>query len=127
MADITELMQVPMDYPAVAIVLCLAGVVNWRATIEPKANDTGWVVVPNLWGGIIAPPGFLKTPVIQAITRPLGRIESEWRHEHAAALKDYERAKEEYELRRRLERRVQKGFKEIPHLHRLGGRRARIP
>jgi putative DNA primase/helicase len=98
-ADITELMQVPMDYPAVVIVLCLAGVVNWRATIEPKANDTGWVVVPNLWGGIIAPPGFLKSPVIQAITRPLSRIQNEWCHDHEEALKSHARATEEYELR----------------------------
>ena len=69
--DVSERMQVPMDYPAVILVLCLAGAVNRRATIQPKANDTGWVVVPNLWGGIIAAPGFMKSPVIQACTRPL--------------------------------------------------------
>ena len=60
--DVSERMQVPMDYPAVVILLCLAGAVNRRATIQPKAQDTGWVVVPNLWGGIIAPPGFMKSP-----------------------------------------------------------------
>ncbi len=89
-----------MDYPAVVMVLCLAGVVNRRAVIQPKANDTGWVVVPNLWGGIIAPPGFMKSPVIQAATRPLNQIQTEWRREYEEALKDYARAKEEYELRR---------------------------
>lgn len=99
-ADVTERMQVPMDYPAVVMVLCLAGAVNRRAIIQPKANDTGWVIVPNLWGGIIAPPGFMKSPVIQAATRPLNQIQTEWRHEHEEALKDYAREKEEYELRR---------------------------
>jgi putative DNA primase/helicase len=99
-ADVTERMQVPMDYAAVVMVLCLAGVVNRRAAIQPKANDTGWVIVPNLWGGIIAPPGFMKSPVIQAATRPLHQIQTEWRREHEEALKDYEREKEEYELRR---------------------------
>ena len=49
-------MQVPMDYPAAVMVLCLAGAVNRRARIQPKANDSGWLIVPNLWGGIIAPP-----------------------------------------------------------------------
>ena len=93
-------MQVPMDYPAVVMVLCLAGAVNRRAVIQPKANDTGWVIVPNLWGGIIAPPGFMKSPVIQAATRPLNLIQTEWRQEHEEALKDYAREKEEYELRR---------------------------
>jgi putative DNA primase/helicase len=99
-ADIAERMQVPLDYPAVVMMLCLAGVVNRRALMQPKANDTGWVVVPNLWGGIIAPPGFMKSPVIQAATRPLNNIQTEWRNAHAEALKEYAREKEEFELRR---------------------------
>ena len=98
--DVSERMQVPIDYPAAAIVLCLAGTVNRRAVIQPKAHDTSWIVVPNLWGGIIAPPGFMKSPVIQAITRPLNQIQSDWRKEHEEELKEYARAKEEYDLRR---------------------------
>jgi hypothetical protein len=99
-ADVTERMQVPMDYPAVAITLCLSGVVNRRAVVQPKALDSSWVVVPNLWGGIIAPPGFMKSPVISAITRPLTQIQAEWRREHEAELAAYASAKEEFELRR---------------------------
>lgn len=99
-ADVAERMQVPMDYPAVVMVLCLAGAVNRRAMIQPKANDTGWVIVPNLWGGIIAPPGFMKSPVIAAATRPLNQIQAEWRREHEEDMAEYARAKEEYELRR---------------------------
>jgi putative DNA primase/helicase len=98
-ADVTERMQVPMDYPAVVIVLCLAGAVNRRAVIQPKANDTGWLVTPNLWGGIVAPPGFMKSPVIQAATRPLNQIQTEWRREHEEALRDYAAEKEKRELR----------------------------
>jgi Toprim domain len=49
-ADVSERMQVPMDFPAVITVLSLAGTVNRRVTIQPRARDTGWVVVPNLWG-----------------------------------------------------------------------------
>jgi putative DNA primase/helicase len=97
--DIAERMQVPMDYPAAALVLCLAGAVNRRAVIQPKASDSNWVVVPNLWGGIIAPPGFMKSPVIQAATRALNQIQTDWRHEHEEAQYQYARAKEEFELR----------------------------
>ena len=97
--DVSERMQVPMDYPAVVIVLCLAGIVSRRAIIQPKANDTGWVVVPNLWGGIIAPPGFMKSPVIQAATRPLNQIQNAWRHEHDEAVQRYADGREEFELR----------------------------
>jgi putative DNA primase/helicase len=98
--DVAERMQTPADYPAVVAVLCLAGVVNRRAVIQPKANDTSWVVVPNLWGGIIAPPGFMKSPVITATTRPLVQIQAEWRREHEEGLKEFAHENEEYELRR---------------------------
>jgi hypothetical protein len=97
--DVAERMQVPMDYPAVVILLCLAGVVSRRAIIQPKANDTGWIVVPNLWGGIIAPPGFMKSPVIEAATRPLKQIQNKWRRDHDEALRRHADAKEEFELR----------------------------
>jgi hypothetical protein len=51
--DTAERMQVCLDFPAVAAVLCLAGTTNRRMRIQPKAVDTSWVVTPNLWGGII--------------------------------------------------------------------------
>src|SRR5436309_10275132 len=95
--DVAERMQVPIDYPAVVMVLCLAGAVNRRARMQPKREDSGWIVVPNLWGGIVAPPGFLKSPVIQAVTRPLLEIQEIWRQDHESALTDYEQSKEEYE------------------------------
>lgn len=98
-ADVAERMQVPMDFPAVAAVLCLAGAVNRRAVVQPKANDTGWVVVPNLWGGIVAPPGYLKSPVIHSITNPLTRIQDQWRITHEEAMKSFERKMEEHTLR----------------------------
>jgi putative DNA primase/helicase len=98
--DVTERMQVPMDFAAVVMVVCLAGVVNRRAIIQPKANDSGWAVVPNLWGGIIAPPGFMKSPVIQAGIKPLDRIQAHWRLEHEGSLTEYACSVEEWELRK---------------------------
>ncbi len=97
--DLAERMQVPKDFPAVLIMLSLAGAVNRRARIQPKANDSGWVVVPNLWGAIVAPPGYLKSPIIQAVTRPLNQIQAEWRQEHDKALKDFAGEREKSELR----------------------------
>ncbi len=99
-ADVAERMQVPADYPAAVAVLCLAGVVSRRAVVQPKAKDASWTVVPNLWGGIIGPPGFMKSPVMAAVVRPLIDIQADWRREYEEQLADYESAKEEYELRR---------------------------
>ena len=102
--DISDRMQVPLDFPAVVEVISLAGVVNRRAVIQPKANDDSWVVVPNLWGAPIAPPGFMKSPVITATTRPLLQIQAEWRNEYENALRDFALEKEEYDLRRAVYR-----------------------
>ena len=96
--DTAERMQVPMDYPAAALVICLAGCVSRRATIQPKQHDTGWAVVPNLWGGIVAPPGFLKSPVIQQIVKPLLKIENEMYEDFSQEEIAYGRSKEEHEL-----------------------------
>jgi putative DNA primase/helicase len=80
--DVAERMQVPLDFPAVAAIATLAGVTNRRAMIQPKRNDHTWTVVPNLWGGIVAPPGMLKSPVLTCMTQPARAIESEWRKAH---------------------------------------------
>lgn len=97
--DTAERMQVPQDYPAAAMVVCLSGAVSRRAIIQPKVNDTGFRVTPNIWGGIVAPPGFMKTPTVQAIFKPLIKIENEWREQHKLDLAAYRAYQEENELR----------------------------
>jgi putative DNA primase/helicase len=98
--DVADRMQVPIDFPAVTSVMCLAGAVNRRASIQPKRADCGWLVWPNLWGGIVASPGQKKSPAISAITAPLRAIEARWRNEHIAALAEYELREEEAELKK---------------------------
>jgi putative DNA primase/helicase len=97
--DVSERMQIPLDYAAVAVVVTLAGCVNRRAIIQPKAQDTSWTNVPNLWGAIVAPPGFMKSPLLRAITSPLSRIEEFWRAEYAQESTDFGARKLEAELR----------------------------
>jgi putative DNA primase/helicase len=92
-------MQVPIDLPAIVAIACLAGVVNRRATIQPKRADTAWVVTPNLWALIVLPPGQLKSPALGAFTEHLAHIEARWRVEYERELKDYERWQKEEELR----------------------------
>jgi putative DNA primase/helicase len=97
--DLAERMQVPLDFPAVAAIATLAGVTNRRAVIQPKRNDHTWSVVPNLWGGIVAPPGMLKSPVLSCMTQPARAIESEWRKAYEDADLDYKSAQEMHDLR----------------------------
>jgi putative DNA primase/helicase len=96
--DVAERMQVPLDFPAVAAIATLAGVTNRRAVIQPKRKDHTWTVVPNLWGGIVAPPGMLKSPVLSCMTQPARAIESEWRKAHEDAEQTYQTALESQKL-----------------------------
>jgi Protein of unknown function (DUF3987) len=88
--DVAERMQVPLDFPAITAIATLAGLTNRRATIQPKRNDDTWIVVPNLWGGIVAPPGMKKSPLISNITKPAHDIEADWRTAHEADEKAYQ-------------------------------------
>lgn len=115
--DMAELMQVPPDAPAAIAVVCLAGSVNRRASIQPKAKDTSWIVIPNLWGGVVLPPGFLKSPVLRTMTKPLTRIEAEWRRNFELEMNRYERELVRAEIqesfwREECKRAIKKGMAE---------------
>ncbi len=91
-------MCVPIDLPAVGLMVTLAGAVNRRAVIQPKRLDE-WTVVCNLWGAIVAPPGYKKSPILAACTAPLLAMECELRKEVEAETLEYERESEVAELR----------------------------
>lgn len=82
--DVAERLQCPPDYPAVAAMVAVAAVVGRKVGIRPKEHDD-WVVVPNLWGGVVGRPGLLKTPAMAEPLRPLQRLEIGARQEHEAA------------------------------------------
>ncbi len=87
--DVQELMQVPTDHVAVSAVILLAAATNRRARIQPKAVDTSWQEVLNLWGAIIASPGDKKTAVMRRMLKPLRNVEERWREEDQQALAEY--------------------------------------
>ena len=93
--DIADRMQVAIDLPAAVLIVMLGAAISLRAMIQPKARDREWTEVPNLYGGIIAPPGFMKSPVIRAVAGPLESIEQKWHKEYAAAMREYEELSDE--------------------------------
>lgn len=96
--DVAERMQTPPDFAAAAALVTLAGCVNRRALIRPKRLDD-WEETSNLWGAIIGPPGFLKSPTLRAITRPLVKIEELWRMNYQDAQQEYDAESEKSKLR----------------------------
>jgi len=87
--DISHRMQCPLDFVAAASVVVTAAVVGAGCGIRPKQYDD-WLVVPNLWGGIIARPSMLKTPSLAEIMKPLIRLEVEAKEQYESDVKHYE-------------------------------------
>jgi len=58
--DIAQRAAIPLEFPAVSALVSLATVVGRQIAIRPERRDN-WTVVPNLWGGIVARPGMIKT------------------------------------------------------------------
>lgn len=92
--DTAERFQCPPDYFAVAALVEAGQLLGRRIAIRPKQHDTWWEHA-NLWGGIVAPPGFMKSPAIREAFGPLFRLE------RAARLR-YEDAKREAEVAREI-------------------------
>lgn len=87
--DISERLQCPPDYPAVGVMVGLSSVIGRQLAIRPKQYDD-WTVIPNLWGGVIGPPGVMKTPALMEALRPLRRLEAEAADGYRTELKSHE-------------------------------------
>jgi hypothetical protein len=97
--DIADRMQVPLDFPAAAAIGALGAACMRRVMIQPKRLDTGWIVVPVIWGGLIGEPGTKKTPTLSEIYKPLHRIQTAWKIAFENAAAEAEIASEKRELR----------------------------
>jgi hypothetical protein len=89
--DIADRMQCPADYPAVAMLATLSGIVGRRITIRPKRRDD-WTVTPNLWAMIVGRPGIMKSPALDEILRPLRAIQARAMDAYKVDLADYDAA-----------------------------------
>jgi hypothetical protein len=96
--DIAERMQITPDIPAIGAVTALSAAIGRRVQIMPKVRDEGWIVIPNLWGMVVAPPGYMKSPALSAVMAPLHKLERDANREHESALALYEMNKERVAL-----------------------------
>lgn len=101
LADAAERASLPLEMVAVPWLVVTAAAIGRGVGIKPGRFD-GWTVVPNLWGGIVAPPGALKTHAITVGTRLLSPLIDRARREHeeASAEAEIERARVEQALKR---------------------------
>jgi len=78
-------MQVSLALAAIPAMVALAAAVGRKVGIRPKAHDD-WLVVPNLWGGIVARPGKMKSPTLAEGLRPLRRLAQEAQKDHQESM-----------------------------------------
>jgi putative DNA primase/helicase len=90
--DESERMPCPPEFIAAAALVALGSIIGARCAIKPKARDS-WLIVPNLWGGIVGDPAAKKSPAWGAALKPLDRLIAKALDEHRAAMAEYETAK----------------------------------
>jgi len=87
-ADISERMQCPPDFPAVGAMIALGSLIGRKIGIRPKRCDD-WLVIPNLWGCVVGRPGVMKTPALEQPMLPLRRLVAEAFDAHQGAIRDH--------------------------------------
>jgi hypothetical protein len=87
--DISDRLQCPPDYVAVATLVAYGSVLGRRIGIKPQMK-TPWAEVANIWGCFIGRPGSMKSPAMNEALKPLHRLEAD-------AIKNNEIAKAAYE------------------------------
>lgn len=87
--DVAERMQCPKDFVAIAAIVITASLIGAGCGIKPKQQDD-WLVIPNLWGGIIGRPGMLKTPAVSEVMHIVNRLEAEAKKIFNGKTSDYQ-------------------------------------
>lgn len=88
-SDISDRMQCPPDFVAVAAILTTAAIVGAGCGVKPKQKDE-WLVVPNLWGGIVGRPGMLKTPAVFEVMKILNQFEADAKKMFDGGMAEYQ-------------------------------------
>jgi hypothetical protein len=99
-SDVSLRMQCPPDFIAAAAITMLGSLIGTRCSIRPKQFDDDWVVIPNLWGGIVGCPSTLKTPALQEATKPLSGLETKAKELFDSQLSAHDMDKAVFEAQR---------------------------
>ena len=78
--DVSERMQVSPEFVMAPALVSFSSVVGRKIGVHPKRQDD-WLVVPNLWGAIVARPGYFKSPTIAEAMKPLDKLSERSRTE----------------------------------------------
>ncbi len=72
--DIAERIQCPIEYVAVSAMVTLGAALGRKIAVRPKRRDD-WHEFSNLWGVVIGPPSWMKSPAMDDAKAALQRLE----------------------------------------------------
>ena len=101
--DEAHRLNCPIEAMATSVIFTLGGLIGTACVIQPKRNDTDWVVTSNIWSGVVGRPGIiLKTPMFKKVMRPIYALEDRAEDEHKHALKNHDAEIEVYKGQREM-------------------------
>lgn len=71
--DVSDRMQCPPDFVAASMLVMTSSIIGAGCGICPKKEDE-WLVIPNLWGGVVGRPSMMKTPAIGEAMKPMDAL-----------------------------------------------------
>lgn len=110
--DEADRMPCPPDFIAAGALVALGAIIGARCTIKPKCRDS-WMIVPNLWGGIVGLPSAKKSPAIGAALKPLDRLIAQAMEAYQADVEAFEADKTVFEAKKEaIESRIKAAAKD---------------
>ncbi len=111
--DEADRMPCPPDFVAAGALVALGAIIGARCAIKPKSRDS-WLIVPNLWGGIVGLPSAKKSPAIGAALKPLDRLIARAMEAYQADAEAFEADKTVFEAKRdAIESRIKAAAKDV--------------
>lgn len=87
--DVAERTQAPVEYVAVSAVVSMGAALGRKLAIRLRRLDD-WHEFANLWGVVIGPPSWMKSPALDEGKRPLERIEASLQEDYVLAHREWE-------------------------------------
>lgn len=87
-SDISDRLQCPPDFVAVAAMTVLGSLIGRQVGIRPQAQ-TDWTELPNQWGLLVGRPGVIKSPAMEAALAPIKRLAAMATEFYQSELKDF--------------------------------------
>ena len=97
--DVSDRMQCPPDFVAAAMLVMTSSIIGAGCGIRPKKEDD-WLVIPNLWGGVVGRPSMMKTPAIGEAMKPMDALSAVAKQEYDSMIKEHLAEQEAFKAQR---------------------------